>query len=509
MSVNVNPSVGVEIIKMLMNEADQRLWKYKGREGRKKRLKQLYDLYLECRERAKTLTDEELEKIEITILNKCIPIFFLAYFGENVKNHINLVIGTYRLIFKKHIERINKKANVNKEESIKKEKKKILFCSDRLTGLSSVLRDRVNTIIKLSEMKNIFEVHCMTKPENTEDQFGKNLLSKVEKVLRFTGDIEKDIDLVIEEKYDIIIYCDCHMSEAVSCISLFRLAPFQFSTFGHSETTGTCDGYFCSKLYQEDDIQYWRHHYTETLFIQQSMGTCYGRVFDDQQTKQFGQRSKFLLPLDKKIYLTTSSLFKMGSEMFEIFNGILDKDKNSIIVITRQGTWHDEEFYKDLEKEIRPENLQKIHMIPRLNNIIDIHNLIALSDVYLESYPFGNLNSSIECFSAEPPLPVITWPTHKMNGHFTIGFYNMMDISSMQDLHAVDLNDYIRCAILIANDNDINKHIRRQIRLSRDRLFNDEKTIEEWKDILLNYCSDKQTNIEICNNKQPIFDYEN
>lgn len=480
MSITVQPSVAVNVIKHLMSLADQKLWRYNGLRGRLERLKYLKAEYEKCLEISETLTDEEKDKVEISILNKCIPVFHLAYYGLIVKDQIELVINIYRNIFEKHIKRINMKAGVDRRIEKKDSKKKILFCSDRLSGVSSVLRDRQGVIIKLSEMKDIFEIHCMTKPESTEDQFGKSVLSKVEKVLRFTGDLEKDIDLIIEEQYDTIVYCDINMSEAVSSIGLFRLAPNQYTTWGHSETSGMCDGYFINTMYEIDDGVNANHVYTEPkLFKQEGMGTCYQRLIDDTVRANYKDRSKFCLPKNRKIYLTTSSLFKMGSEMFDIFNGILEKDNDAIIVITKMnnGTY-DQDFYEDLEK-ICSNYIERIHMIDRINNILEIHNLLHVCDVYLESYPFGNLNSSIECFTEG--LPVITWPSHKMNGRFTQAFYKKMGISG---LIVDNLNDYIDVAVKVANDEGLNKTLRQFIKITSERLFDDKKTIEEWKDVL-------------------------
>lgn len=480
MSITVQPSVAVNIIRHLMDLADQKLWRFNGLRGRLERLKYLKEEYEQCLEISETLTDEEKDKVETIILNKCIPVFHLAYYGLIVKDHIETVVKIYRNIFEKHIKRINMKAGVDRRIEKRDTKKKILFCSDRLSGVSSVLRDRQGVIMKLAEMKDAFEIHCMTKPEPTEDQFGKNVLTKVDKVLRFTGDIEKDIDLIIEEQYDTIVYCDINMSEAVSSIGLFRLAPNQYTTWGHSETSGLCDAYFINTMYEIDGGINARYIYTEPkLFKQEGMGTCYQRMIGDDARKHYKNRSKYCLPKNKNIYLTTSSLFKMGSEMFEIFNGILERDNDGIIIITKMnnGTY-DQDFYEDLEKNCE-KYIDRIHMIERINNMIDVHNLLSVCDVYLESFPFGNLNSSIECFTEG--LPVITWPTHKMNGRFTQAFYKIMQIDG---LIVDNINEYITVAVKVANDKKLNSSLKNKIKMASDRLFEDNKTIDEWKHFL-------------------------
>jgi predicted O-linked N-acetylglucosamine transferase (SPINDLY family) len=483
--IPVTQSIGVEIIKMFFNESmNQTPWKCIGREGRLKKLSELTEKFKIAYETAKFLTDEQKKKIDTNLLNKHIPVFFLSYFGEDVTEQIMYIVGTYKELFSLFIKEINDKANVNKEESMKKPIKKVLFISDRLSSLSSVLKDRALVIIKMTDEKDKFIVDIMTK--TSEDSIGKQILAKCNKVHRFSGDTRKDINTIIDEHYDIIIYADCHMSDQASTISLFRLAPFQFSTWGHSETTGTCDGYFCNYQYETEDVKKWSHHYLEPkLFIQKSLGTIYNPPLSAEVKKHFMQRDYFSLPKGKKIYLCTSSLFKMGSEMFDIFKGILQKDQNGIIVITKMNSDLDRDFYKDMENYLGDEYTHRIRMIER-QNILRVNNLAYISDVYLESYPFGNMNSSMEAFSVG--LPVISWSTNKMNSRYTRGFYEKMGLQN-SGLIVNSIEEFIDSAVKTANDENFKNLLRLKIQLRSELLFNDDSTYTEWFDILYNYCT--------------------
>lgn len=482
--VQVHACAALELIKMFYSESvHQNPWKYNGREGRLKKLEEIKEKFKIAYETAKFMTDEEKKTSDVNILNKHIPAFFLSYFGEDVSEHISYVIGTYRELFGWYINEVNQKANVNKQESMEKKQKKIIFISDRLSSLSSVLKDRALVIIKTAEDKEKFVVDVMTK--TSEDEIGKRVLEKVRKVHRFSGDIKKDIDTLIEEKYDIIVYCDCHMSDQASALSLFRLAPFQFSTWGHSETTGTADGYFVNNFYEIDDIKEWSKHYLEkTLFVQDSLGTTYCRPISQEIKDQFVQRDGFLLPKSKKLYLCTSSLFKMGNEMFEIFKRVLKADPNGIIVITRMGNPMDNDFYRDLETAVG-DVIDRIVMLER-QPPHRVSNLCNLADVYLESYPFGNLNSTMECFDVG--LPVISWSSEKMNGRFTRGFYRRMGLEN-EGLLVNNVDDYVNMAVKVANDEKLNKYLKTKIKARSEFLFGDSLTYLEWRDILYNYCS--------------------
>lgn len=491
---SIVPSMGIELIKSVLVDTGLNLWKYNGRYERLQRLNEYHEKVKIALETAKMISIEDKKKIDTNILNKCIPLFHLSYYGENVAPIIKDVIALYRELFASFITHVNEKANVDKNSSMNNKVKKILFLSDRLATLSSVMKDRAMVIAKCAEDKEHFIVDIMTR--NAQDEISKRLIhSKVNKIHHFSevnglGDIKKDIDTIIENRYDIIVYCDCHMSDKASALSLFRLAPFQFSTWGHSETTGTCDAYFCNEMYETSDINIWSSHYAEPkLFVQKSMGSIYLHPISPDVRSRFQGRDFFQLPKNKKIYLSTSSLFKMGSEMLEIFKKILETDKNGIIVVTKLNTNLDTEFYKDVEAYIGDDLISRFYLISRQDGG-KVANLVNNCDVFIESYPFGNYNSSLECF--ELGIPVVSWSTDKMNSRYTRAMYMKMGMEN-DGLLVNSIDEYVNCAVKIANNKLYGDLIRHKIKLRNEMLFGDTTTWDEWKDILYNYCSTEDT----------------
>ena len=73
-------------------------------------------------------------------------------------------------------------------------------------------------------------------------------------------------------------------------------------------------------------------------------------------------------------------------------------------------------------------------------------NLINISDIVLDTYPFGGCNSSLEAFYLDKP--VVSWPTNKINGRFTYGFYKKMDIN---ECIAKNKEDYINKCVKLSN----------------------------------------------------------
>ena len=183
-----------------------------------------------------TVSREEKDKTDIKLLDLVIPIFGLAYYGVSVSSHINLVLDIYRDIFQSFIGKWRTYYEKNKcsgNPAITK----VLFISERLNRFSSVLRDRVQVIQGLAKLPD-FTVDIMT--ENTMISGIPELYNDCINLIPLK-DLETNLKRIISMRYDVVVFPDLHMDGKTSALSLFRLAPKMITTFGHSETSGTCD----------------------------------------------------------------------------------------------------------------------------------------------------------------------------------------------------------------------------------------------------------------------------
>ena len=413
------------------------------------------------------LPKKEKDNIDINYLNNSIPVFMLAYYGVSVKDLIHKHIEIYKKSFSNIINEINLKYSCKKP--YKKSYKKILFYSGRLSNYSSVYRSTYEIIKHLCSVGDFYVDICTHKniPNEIRDSFCncKNILQIEEK-------IEKNIEKVGAGRYDVIIYPDLHMDSTNSCISLFRLAPYQITTFGHSETSGTADFFITSNQYEIEPEK----NYIEKAVLFNSLALKYSKI-NTEHSNQL-PRSYFQIPKNCTLYYCNSSCFKYGKEMFDIFKEIINKDKNAIIVLTKLGIpqW-DVVFFEFFDQYLSREEKNKIRIIQRLNFNENL-NLINLCDVFLESYPFGNMNSTLECFAVG--CPVVSMPTTKINNRFTYAYYKKMNL---EDKYCVfSINDYIDKAINVANS----KIDRNEIKEKSSVLFDEEESVLEWEKFIRN-----------------------
>ena len=405
--------------------------------------------------------------VDMNFLNYNIPVFMFAYYGINVKDIIFDISNLYKIIFEKKINEINSQYLCSKKYN--KTYKKILFCSGRLSSKSSVYNSTINIIKHLSSRKN-FHVDILTKkinysPIKESYKDCKNVYEKENGI--------SCLDLIGGGRYDVIIYPDMNMVNFNSCLGLFRLAPVQINTFGHSETSGSADYFISSKFYEHENSQ---DNYSEKLINFNSLALDYPKIIEFENNLS---RKYFQIPNDYNIYYCNSSFFKFGKEFFYIIDQILKKDNKSMIILTKLNfpQW-DVNFFHYLEQNVSKENINRIKFLNRLNPV-ENYNMMKISNVYLESYPFGNMNSTLECFNVG--LPVVSLPTLKINNRFTYGFYKKIELEKEYCFNKID--DYINKSIEIANSKDENK--RKELKEKSSFLFENKDSSIEWENFLL------------------------
>jgi predicted O-linked N-acetylglucosamine transferase (SPINDLY family) len=108
-------------------------------------------------------------------------------------------------------------------------------------------------------------------------------------------------------------------------------------------------------------------------------------------------------------------------------------------------------------------------------------NLVKLSKIQLDVYPFGGCNSTLECLSLG--IPVVTQPSRIINGRFTTGFYTKININ---ELVACNKIEYINIVNRLLQDKKFYNNIKNKIIKKKNLLFMEEESCTTWKIFLKN-----------------------
>lgn len=419
--------------------------------------------------------------------SKCNPLFSISYQNKNNRE----ILENYSLLLRKicpdlnyiapHCNNSNSNNTNNKQNVNGNGKIKVAFFSEFLTMDSSVLRDRLGIISQLP--KNKFDVYYMSfmKPESITGYICKTFYNmNKSSYIQVPENIKDARNFIANQKFDIIVYCELGMLLRPLYLSYSRLAKVQITTWGHSETSGinTID-YFVSSKYFEIEESKVQNQYSEKIHLMNSLSTYYYPptkiLLPPNQT--FKPRKDFGLDDTMNVYGCIQSSFKISVEFEKMLNGILKGDPKARILMSLNKPFCRSQVAR-IFNLLGENDFKRLLFYPSLD-ITSYMNLIKLSDVILDPYPFGGCNTSFEAFDYN--IPVVSMPTKYLNGRFTFGMYKKM---GFVDMIADTSQNYIDIAVKTGTDKKFKESIKEKINNSKHLLFQEKEAIQEWSSFL-------------------------
>lgn len=382
--------------------------------------------------------------------------FFMSYHGVSSKDIFILKC--------KLIRKICPELNYSINTEFKNKKIQVCFISSFLTRQHSVYKDR-HQVIKQMADNPLFDVYFLTIDELRHDikpSFGNA------KHLQINRNLVEAKTLLNSMKLDAIVYCEIGMDPFFYLLAFMKLAKIQINTWGHSDTSGidTIDYFFSSKYYEQEynDAQ---NNYSEKLILLNSLCTYYINPVTKYPNLPFKSRYYYGFNDNSVIYFCGQSLFKFNQTYYQYIINIMNNNDRAVLLMLNGDNKID--FIKNINHDI----INRIHWFNGMSHP-DYLNLMNISNVVLDTYPFGGCNSSLEAFALGKV--VVTQPSPMINGRFTKGFYDKMKLS-----HYVtnSMEEYIEFARKLI-DSNYREMIENEIKNNRDVLFNDIETVEDW-----------------------------
>lgn len=398
--------------------------------------------------------------------------FYLSYQGLPSRD---IFIKKSQLI-RKMCDDLNYKINLNYTN----EKINICFHSKFLSRHHSVYKDR-HQVIKHMSLDSRFNVYFSTFDKL--DDYVKHNFGNAKHIL-LDNNLEKNKQTLESLKLDVLVFCEIGMCAQSFYLAHMKLAKVQLNTWGHSDTSGidTIDYYVSSKLY-ELPYEEAQTHYSEKLILTNSLSTCYVNPVSQYNINNFKKRLAFGFTSDMIVYFCAQSAFKFSPHYDDYIIGILKNSDNTIIALQDNG------FKERILKRFDNKGIAgRIHYFPGMKHF-DYLNLMHACDIILDPYPFGGCNSSFEAFSIDKP--VVTQPSQMINGRFTHGFYQKMNIL---DTVCNSMDEYINCAVRLAKDKGFYNLMCEKIKKNKHVLFSDMETVDEWKQLVIDVLEKTKNN---------------
>ena len=360
---------------------------------------------------------------------------------------------------------------------------KVCFISDSFTTDTSVLRDRISIIGKLDRTQYdvYFASFCPFESINSDFSIAKIFMTRIKDNYIYLGNTLSSARTILEPyKFDIIVYPDIGMKLMPTLLAYSRIAAVQITTWGHSETSGidTID-YFISSAIFEKDISISQQYYSEKLILFKSLGTYYispHKLFVNKDYI-FKTRDTYGFTKNQHIYVCLQTYYKINHEFEKCLARILELDPDGIILLSNTFPYCKSHLIR-IRNTIGIEKLKRVKWFGSLEKC-EFLNLISISDVCLDPFPFGGFNTSYDAFDYN--IPVITMEGEYLHGRFTSGLYRKM---GLDECILRTPEEYIQLATQIGINDKLRHKINRNIEINKKNIFQDDSSCHEWSCIL-------------------------
>jgi CRISPR-associated protein Csy1 len=279
------------------------------------------------------------------------------------------------------------------------------------------------------------------------------------------------------DELDVLVYTELGMDVTTFGLAALRLAPRQYTAWGHPVTTGhaTIDAFLSCAAMESPDAQ---HHYSEPLVLLPGIGTRYERPI----LPTSGSREQFSLPADRTLLLCPQSLWKIHPDNDRLFAEILAANPRAILVFF--GGWHPapiDRFMQRLKTTLDAYGIpirERTRVLPQVGHD-DYLRINMLCDAMIDTLHWSGGNSSLDALACS--LPVVTLPGAFMRGRQSAG---MLSLLGVPELIATDHAGYLSIAARLAGDEGWRRELAARIGAAQSRLFDVSDAIERLQSLL-------------------------
>jgi protein O-GlcNAc transferase len=305
------------------------------------------------------------------------------------------------------------------------------------------------------------------------DDYSDNLAARMDSHVHLPNGLSDAREAIAREELDLLFYPEIGMHPLTYYLAFSRLAPIQFTTWGHPLTTGSpAMDYFVSSVHLErEDAQ---EEYTEKLVRLPSLNAYYSRPPSPTQWS----RSDFGLPEGKRLYGCLQMPYKFHPDYDAVLADILDQDRDGALVLIEPQRPYLKEVLVDRWRRSHPILLERViwlHLMPLERYL----RLTQLCDALLAPIHFGAGRSTLDALAVGSP--VVTYQGRYLKSRITYAAYKQI---GFDELIAESEEEYVQLALRLARDSSWQREIRRAIRERSAPLFENESAISEFNGFL-------------------------
>jgi len=204
------------------------------------------------------------------------------------------------------------------------------------------------------------------------------------------------------------------VTHEVTLLALHRVAPLQVVNNSSCTTTGLpeIDLYVSGTLTESPDAA---ENFTERLGLLPGPAHAFNYEADAQPPSVHFTRAALGLPDDALVFVSAANYFKIIPEMRVAWARLLAAVPDSRLLLhpfnpNWSSSYPVKRFLAEFAAVLEAHGISRDRLVvssARFPSRTDVKELLRVGDIYLDTYPFGGVNSLID--PLELGLPVITW----------------------------------------------------------------------------------------------------
>lgn len=338
----------------------------------------------------------------------------------------------------------------------------------------------VNRVIHHDRDK--FEVYIFSL-NDSHDVMSELFIQNCDRFIRFNEpfNIENVARNIFECNLDILIYTDLGMDAATYSLAAMQLAPVQCAMVGHGTTTGLPTiQYYISGDFEPANAEM---HYREKLIRLPNLGAAqYPPPFIEGPMPG---RKDWKIPDDVVVFVSCANGIKHGPSRDALLVEILKKAPNSCIVLKPYHFLNeDQRFTNRLMAAAQAAKVSdRLFVVPPLKYV---DALLAVSDIQLDTYPYGGWTTNMEALYAG--LPIVTQQGELARSRW--GAYMLKAVGVSEGI-AANEQEYVEWAVKYACDDDLRNKVKAIIKArAKTVLFNGKTAQASFEEALLKIAKD-------------------
>jgi predicted O-linked N-acetylglucosamine transferase (SPINDLY family) len=291
------------------------------------------------------------------------------------------------------------------------------------------------------------------------------------------------VDAIAGQRLDALAFPEIAMHSLTAQLASLRLAPVQFASWGHPQTTGipTVDYYVSAEGFEPPDAQ---RNYTEQLVRLPNLGCFYQphpvtAAIPDLAALGISQSGplllccgtpfKYLPSYDRTL---TAIAHALGSCQFVFF---ADRALPSFMKLRHRLQLGFERAGLDFERHV-----VFVPWQPRPQ----FYGLLQRADAFLDTVGFSGFNTAMQ--AVECGLPIVARPGSFMRGRFASAILKRMQL---EECVAASESGYVELAVKLVRDAGYRARIRAHIEASRAILYEDAAPMSALQEFLATACT--------------------